>query len=144
MKNRIIVASLVLLMLAGCGVARNVSDTTMVSKNNYVERIMVDSVIVHDSVYIKEKADTVFYTKYHTLYKERLRVDTIMRCDTVYCDREVYVEKAAASRSWKPLIVLPLCAISLFLLWRAGVLGVVWSLILKLYKLCIKVFRSKE
>ena len=78
----------------------------MVSRNNYVERIVIDSVVVHDSIYIKEKADTVYYTKYHTLYKERLRVDTIFCCDTIYCDREIYVEKSAATHSWKPATML--------------------------------------
>lgn len=135
--------SLVVLIVAGCSTARNMSDTTMVSKNNFVERIVVDSVIVHDSIFIKEKADTVFYTKYHTLYKERLRVDTIMRCDTVFCEREVYVGKEDVSYSRKPVVISLICAVALFLLWRTGVLGAVWKLILKLYELCIKVFRSK-
>ena len=136
--------SLLLPVLVGCGSARNVSDSTMVSRNNYVERIVIDSVVVHDSIYIKEKADTVYYTKYHTLYKERLRVDTIFCCDTIYCDREIYVEKSAATHSWKPATMLLLCSVSLFLLWRTGVLRVLWNLILKLCELCIKVFRLKE
>ena len=139
-----ILVSLVLLMIVGCGSARNASDSTMVSRNNYVERIVVDSVVVHDSIYIREKADTVYYTRYHTLYKERLRVDTIVCCDTIYCDREVYVEKNTITDSWKPAVGLLLCCISLFLLWRTGVLRVMWNLILKLCGLCIKVFRLKE
>ena len=139
-KIRIILISLVVLMLMGCSVARSVSDSTMVSRNNYVEHISVDSIFVHDSVFVREKADTVFYTKYHTLYKERLRVDTIMCSDTVFCDREVYVESKTAVYSWKPFFFSLICCASLFILWKTGVLRFIWNWILILYKLCIRVF----
>ena len=137
--------SLVLLAVAGCRAVRNERDTAMVSRNDYVERVVVDSVIVRDSVFVKEKSDTVFYTKYRTLYKERLRVDTIVRCDTVYCEREVFARQETASAfRWSPLPVLLLCGVVLFLLWRTGVLKIIWGLILKCCKLCIRVFRLKE
>ena len=140
-----ILVSLVLLIVVGCRTVHNEFETSVASRNNYTERVVVDSVIVRDSVFIREKADTVFYAKFHTLYKERLRVDTIVRCDTLFCDREVFVEReAVASVPWYGLSVLLLFCLSLFLLWRTGVLSVVGNLILKWYKLCIKVFRSKE
>ena len=130
--------------MAGCRAVRSECDSSMVSRNNHVERVVVDSVVVRDSVFIKEKADTVFYTKYRTLYKERLRVDTIVRCDTVFCEREVLVEReTSASFPWTLLTVL-LCCVSLFVLWRTGALKFVWGFILKCCKLCIRVFRLKE
>lgn len=44
-----------------------------------------DSVYVHDSVwsFIKETADTVFITNYKYKYKEVVRVDTLMKTDTI-------------------------------------------------------------
>ena len=69
------------------------NDVGIVSRNNLIECVRVDSVVLRDSVFIREKSDTVFYTKYRTVYKELLRVDTIVRCDTLYRDREVIVER---------------------------------------------------
>ena len=87
----------------------------------------------------------MFYTKYRTLYKERLRVDTVMRCDTLYRDREVVVERVREVGSrlgllWK----VPLAVLLLFLLWKAGLFPAVWKLILKGVELCKRIFRLKE
>ena len=146
MKSRIgICCSILLLFLAGCATVEKRSDVEFVSQNRIVEHIRVDSVMLHDSVYVKELADTVFYTRYRTVYKERLRIDTIVRCDTVYCEREVFARQETASAfRWSPLPVLLLCGVVLFLLWRTGVLKIIWGLILKCCKLCIRVFRLKE
>ncbi|MBQ5644842.1 MAG: hypothetical protein IIV04_03980 [Bacteroidaceae bacterium] len=139
-----ILLSLLLLAFMGCSTVKRAGDTILLSSDNRVERIMVDSVIVRDSVFVKEKGDTVFYTKYRTFYKELLRVDSIVRRDTVFCDREVYVERSAATHSpLKCVVILLLCSLFLLLLWRTGLLSALWNLILKLCKLCIKVFHLK-
>ena len=87
---------MLLLALVGCSTVENVNDVGIVSRNNLIERVRVDSVVLRDSVFIREKSDTVFYTKYRTVYKELLRVDTIVRCDTLYRDRVVNVEREKA------------------------------------------------
>ena len=74
---------MLLLSLVGCSTVENVNDVGIVSRNNLIECVRVDSVVLRDSVFIREKSDTVFYTKYRTVYKELLRVDTIVRCDTL-------------------------------------------------------------
>ena len=146
MKSRIgICCSILLLFLAGCATVEKRSDVEFVSQNRIVEHIRVDSVMLHDSVYVKELADTVFYTRYRTVYKERLRIDTIVRCDTLFREREVVVERehdclATLSLKWKML----LAALLLFLLWRAGMLSVLWGLILKGVQLCKRIFHLKE
>ena len=146
MKSRIgICCSILLLFLAGCATVKKKSDVEFVSQNRIVEHIRVDSVMLHDSVYVKELADTVFYTRYRTVYKERLRIDTIVRCDTLFREREVVVERehgslATLSLKWKML----LAALLLFLLWRAGMLSVLWGLILKGVQLCKRIFHLKE
>ena len=139
-----ILLSLLLLAFVGCSTVRRTGDTTLLSSDNSVERIMVDSVIVRDSVFVKEKGDTVFYTKYRTFYKEVLRVDSIVHRDTVFCDREVYVEQSAVTHSpWRNVVTLLLWSLFLLLLWRTGLLSALWNLILKWCKLCIKVFHLK-
>ena len=142
--TKIILSALPFLLLA-CSTVRETNDTVFVSQDNFVGHTRVDSVLLRDSIFIREKSDTVFYTKYRTIYKERLRVDTIVRCDTIYREREVVVEKVRSAGSnisflWKVLLAV----LALFLLWRTGWWRVLLNVILKVMDLCKRVFRSKE
>lgn len=146
MKNRTIISlSILLLSLVACSTVESSGNTEFVSQSNHVERIRVDSVMLHDSVFIRERCDTVFYTRYRTVYKERLRVDTVVRCDTIFHDREVVVEKVrnVGGRSHAALKLSFLVGL-LFLLWRAGLLPVAWNYILKGLQLCKRIFHLKE
>lgn len=136
--------SILLFALVGCSTVENVSEVETVSRNAFAGHTRSDSVIMHDSVFIRERCDTVFYTKYRTIYKERFRVDTIMRCDTLYRYREIIVEKVRETRKRSSLLwKLPLVALFLFLLWRTGLWRVMWNFIKKGVLLCSRVFRSK-
>ena len=142
--TKIILSALPFLLLA-CSTVRETNDTVYVSQDNFVGHTRVDSVLLRDSIFIREKSDTVFYTKYRTIYKERLRVDTIVRCDTIYREKEVVVEKVRSAGSnisflWKVLLAV----LALFLLWRTGWWRVLLNVILKVMDLCKRVFRSKE
>lgn len=140
-----IILNLLLLPLFACSTVEKTSDVGFVSQQNFVGRTRVDSVLLRDSIFIREKSDTVFYTKYRTLYKERLRVDTIVRCDTLYRDREVVVETMRNARHggamlWKVAVA----ALALLLLWRTGGWRTLLNLILKVIELCRRVFRLRE
>ncbi len=133
------------LSLFACNTLEKVGDVELALHDSYVGHTRVDSVLLRDSIFIHEKSDTVFYTKYRTLYKERFRVDTVVRCDTLFRDREVVVEKVCevgcnSGLVWK----LPLAAVVLFLLWRTGLWRVLLNLILKVMEICKRVFRLKE
>ena len=146
MKSRTrIILSALLLSLVACGTVQRSNDVELVAQNNYVGHIKADSVMLRDSIFIREKSDTVYYTKYRTIYKERLRVDTVVRCDTLYRDREVVVERVREverrnSLYWK----LPLVALVLLLLWRTGLWSALLDVTMKTIDLCKRVFRSKE
>ena len=146
MKSRTrIILSALLLSLVACGTVQRSNDVELVAQNNYVGRTKADSVMLRDSIFIREKSDTVYYTKYRTIYKERLRVDTVVRCDTLYRDREVVVERVREverrnSLYWK----LPLVALVLLLLWRTGLWSALLDVTMKTIDLCKRVFRSKE
>ena len=146
MKSRTrIILSALLLSLAACGTVQRSNDVELVAQNNYVGHTKADSVMLRDSIFIREKSDTVYYTKYRTIYKERLRVDTVVRCDTLYRDREVVVERVREvergnSLYWK----LPLVALVLLLLWRTGLWSALLDVTMKTIDLCKRVFRSKE
>lgn len=138
--------SVSLLLLVGCtAVEYSGSDVGFISQRDFAERIRVDSVVLRDSVFIRERSDTVFYTRYRTLYKERIRVDTIAHCDTLYRDREIVVERVRDG-GFKSHYVFKLsfAALLLFLLWRTGLWRVLWNFILKGIQLCKRVFRLKE
>ena len=130
MKNVVrIWFSVMLLALAACK-SHDVSSVEMASQSMYAERVAVDSIVVHDSIYIREKSDTVFCTRYRTLYKERLRRDTIMLCDTIVVERVVEIGNGNDSNDsgWNRLWLLAV----LFLLWRSGLLNALLDLIKKL------------
>ncbi|MBR2318513.1 MAG: hypothetical protein IKA52_02425 [Bacteroidaceae bacterium] len=127
MKNvRIIVVSALLLLLAGCVVKESVS-VERASASTQIERVLADSIVMRDSIIIREKCDTVFFTKYRTLYKERIRHDTVVRCDTVYAERSVTVEKSDAGKAlwW---LLLPVVAV----LWKVGLFDLLRKIILKI------------
>lgn len=140
-----IILSVLLLSLVACGTVQRANNVQLASQESLVRHTRADSVMLRDSVFIREKSDTVYYTKYRTIYKERLRVDTVMRCDTIYRDREVVVERARDVESkgslyWK----LPLVALALLLLWRTGLWRALLDVTMKTIDLCKRVFRSKE
>ena len=80
--------SLLLLSVAGCCVREHAVAERVVQSNVHAN-IRHDSIYVMDSIVLKEKTDTVFFTKYHTLYREKLLCDTVVKCDTVFCEREI-------------------------------------------------------
>lgn len=117
--------SLLALILVGCrSVERNEYD--FFSTNRISEHIRIDSIVLHDSIFIREKSDTVFFTKYRTLYRERMVCDTVVRCDTVFVEREIEVEK----KEYFPLLLFITVLLSFFL-WRSGALRVLWKLLVK-------------
>ena len=49
---------------------------TIKTEIKYRDRWLRDSTYVHDSIYIREKGDTIFIERWHTKYKDRLLRDT--------------------------------------------------------------------
>ena len=118
--------SLFVLFLAGCRSLEH-RETGFLSLNRMAEHVRIDSIVLHDSIFIREKSDTVFFTKYRTLYKERVLSDTVVQCDTIYVEREISVEK----KECFPYILLIGVTI-LFLLWRTGALRILRNLFFKI------------
>lgn len=61
-----------------------------ISENNTADSLRAisvrsDSIVVHDSIYIVERGDTIFQYKYKYIYRDRVLHDTLYhhRCDTI-------------------------------------------------------------
>lgn len=90
-----VILTIVFCMLAGCKTTEYVE--VPVTHTEYVYRDRVDSVSVHDSVYIKEyqKGDTIKVVEYR--YRDRFRyiysTDTLLQRDTVSVVHTEVVER---------------------------------------------------
>lgn len=82
--------SLVVLTLFACRtVPENFTGSDMKVHTVITGHIVRDSIFVHDSIFVRERPDTVFFTRYRTLYKENVVRDTVLLCDTLYSERTV-------------------------------------------------------
>lgn len=83
-------------------------------RTEYINKYLRDSVIHYDSVFVKEKGDSVWLEKYKYIYKDRVRVDTFMRTDSIQVPYAVkgdlipYVSTFQAFQMWCGRILLAL------------------------------------
>lgn len=104
----------IVVVVAGCGTVRTVPMETVRVEREYVDRLRVDSVVVRDSVIIKEKGDTVKIEKFRTEYKGRVTRDTVEveKRDTIPVPVPVDVVKYKTPRvMWWIIIVLAVMAL---------------------------------
>lgn len=85
------------------------------TRTEYVDRVVRDTTIAHDSVFVREyiKGDTIHITeyKYKTLYRSVIQSDTIIQQDTIYKDR--VVEKVVVEK-YKPKYLVVLAWVGIF------------------------------
>lgn len=127
MVKKIICFSLLLLLVASCATSNQ-----QVKQQNvhelFSERIVRDSIFLRDSVSLVQRADTVFLERVRTLYRDRVRVDTFMLCDTIYSERveRVEVERSRNLSGYLTAFVL------LLLLLLSGLPQKIWCFLKKL------------
>ena len=93
----------------------------------YVQSVKVDSVFRKDSVFVKEKGDTVF------IYKERIRDRYVFRHDTL---RLVKVDSVAVERVKEVKVEKPLSA------WKSAKIWAFWWLVAAVLLLLLWTFRK--
>ena len=72
----------------------------------------VDSVFIHDSIFIREGGDTVVLERWHTYYRDRIvhdtvfehTTDTIVKTETV--EKVVEVQKKGSNAGWMVALTL--------------------------------------
>ena len=75
----------VLALLSSCKQVEYVTVEKVRTDTTYITKWQRDSIWLHDSIHVKEKGDTVLVEKWHTQWRDRLRVDTIYQAthDTI-------------------------------------------------------------
>lgn len=91
--------------------------------HNLANRVVRDSIFIHDSVSVISRADTVFLERVRTQYCDKVRIDTFLKRDTIYSERVVTVEKAKPRILTLRWLLLPLLLVLLLCrlpqrLWR--------------------------
>lgn len=74
-----------LALLASCRQVEYVTVEKVRTDTTYITKWQKDSVWLHDSIHVKENGDTVMIERWHTQWRDRLRVDTIYQAthDTI-------------------------------------------------------------
>lgn len=77
--------ALVLSLLAGCRQVRYVPVETVRLDSIYLTQTLRDSIVRYDSVYVRDKGDTLYVERWKYLYRDKVRVDTMVsvRVDTL-------------------------------------------------------------
>lgn len=95
--SELVTMSLLAVLVTSCGALRKQVETIYVRDTTYISKVKVDSVFKRDSIFVKEKNDTVYVYKEKVRDRFRMFRDTVYRhiVDSVYVDmvREVQVEK---------------------------------------------------
>jgi hypothetical protein len=67
-------------------------------KTEYRDKILRDSVYLFDSIYVKEKGDTLIMERFRYLYRDKLIRDSIFKCDTIRVPYPVEVVKQVKAK----------------------------------------------
>lgn len=71
----------VVLLLSSC--SRNIYIPVESVRTEYKDKILRDSIHLHDSIWVKMQGDTIWLEKYKTLYKEKIVKDSVLLVDTI-------------------------------------------------------------
>ena len=121
----LLVAVLLCALLSGCTTTKYVPVPEYHTDTLRQVTVRHDSVMVHDSIHITEKGDTVRIERWHTQYRDRWRTDTIYQSkrDSIPYPVEV-VKEVPAKLTWWQQTRLHMANIVLWLLVLLAVIYV--------------------
>lgn len=82
------VAVIVLFFSVGCK-TKTVYVPIESVRTEYINKLHRDSILFYDSIFVKEKGDTIWLEKYRYVFRDKLRVDTIRKCDTIQVCQQI-------------------------------------------------------
>lgn len=86
-----IISIIILIILTACTQTKYIEVPVETIKNNYINTVQKDTLIIRDSIDRWLKGDTVLITKYKYVYQTQYVHDTIIKNDTI--TNTVYVDK---------------------------------------------------
>ena len=119
-------------LLASCRQVEYVTVEKVRTDTTYITKWQKDSVWLHDSIHIRERGDTVTIERWHTQWRDRLRVDTIYQAthDTIPDPFPVEtIKEVPAELSWWQRLRIWIGNIGLL-----AILGVIWYYGVKLWR----------
>jgi hypothetical protein len=120
----LLVAVLLCALFSGCTTTKYVTVPEYHTDTLRQVTVRHDSVMVHDSIHVSEKGDTVRIERWHTQYRDRWRTDTIYQSkrDSIPYPVEV-IKEVPAQLTWWQQTRLHLANI---VLWLLVVLAVIY------------------
>ena len=90
--KKFILALLLCIILIGCKTAQQYVPVEH-TKIEYINKINIDTCFIRDSIYVREKNDTIYLEKYKYIYKNKIFRDTVIVNDTIPIIHTVEVTK---------------------------------------------------
>lgn len=108
-----IITLLSCILLIGCKSVQYVPVENTIVKTEYKNTVSYDSIYFRDSIYIREKNDTVYIENIKYRYKYVSNIDTILKNDTITNTiiQEVEVTKEVNKLKWWQKVLIALGAL---------------------------------
>jgi len=119
MKSISIFTILLLCVCSSCKTQKYIPVETV--KTEYRDKILRDSIFLYDSVFVKEKGDTLILERYRYMYKDKIIRDSIFVNDTIRVPYPVEVVKEVKA---------PLSGWQNFQLWSGRIALIIMLLII--------------
>lgn len=122
--SELVAFALLAVLSTSCGAARKQIETIYLRDTTYISKVQVDSVFRRDSVFVKEKNDTIYIYKEKVRDRYRLLRDTVYRhkVDSVYIDRVRAVKVEKELTAWQKFRLRGfwalLAAIACWIVWK--------------------------
>lgn len=128
MKRLPVIFIITLLCLVSCKTQRHtLTEYVYLDRTDTIriERVKTDSVSVHDSIVTYIKGDTIRIEKWHTEYRDRVRVDTVVKVlkETVYQTKtEIEIKEVNRLYWWQTSLmwigVVSLIVLIVWIVWK--------------------------
>jgi len=90
-KKKLIFTFALVLLCCACRTTKYVPIETI--RTEYRDNFVRDSIVRYDSIFVKEKGDTLIIERYRYLYKDKIVRDSIFKNDTIRVPYPVEVVK---------------------------------------------------
>ena len=104
-------------LLASC--AKTVYVPVNTTKTEYRDNFVRDSIFLYDSIFVKEKGDTLIFEKYKYFYRDKVVKDSVFINDTIKVPYPVEKIKEVNVLKWwqRYLMITGFLSIAIFGIW---------------------------